>query len=63
MSVLDHVEEIERLLGVASKTVYRTTDASPVHLLHRAFFHATRHNLTEASKLVNVAKRIMFIDT
>lgn len=59
-TVLDHVEEIERLLGIASKTVYRTTTGNPQSLLLQAHTHAVARNLTESSRLIKEATRIMF---
>ncbi len=47
MSILDLVIEIERLQD----------------LLYQAFNHATHHNVTEASRLVSAAKKIMSGDT
>ena len=56
---MDYVVEIERLLGIASRTVYRTTEECPRAILRRAFTHATSHNKTEASRLIKEAKKIM----
>ena len=57
--VLDYIEEIERLLGLASNIVYSTTSACPRRTLRNAFDHARNHNVTEASRLIKEAKKIM----
>lgn len=58
-SVLEYIEEIEGLLSLASNVVYSTTSACPRRLLRNAFMHATNHNLTEASRLIKEARKIM----